>query len=86
MMTGRRSRAAVRFAAVLSVSVLLAGAAAAGHPAWVPADELARCDGCRNELMDCYQKSKDEDAETKKRSREKCNQEAVRCFEKCESR
>jgi hypothetical protein len=54
-----------------------------GSPVNPPAEELARCGECRVAFGKCLFESKDEDDETKKRSLERCNEQARKCYATC---
>jgi hypothetical protein len=56
---------------------------AEGSPVNPPAEALGTCGQCRAEFGQCLFESKDEDEATKKKSRERCNERARKCYETC---
>lgn len=54
-----------------------------GSPVNPPAEELGTCGECRVEFGRCLFESKDEDEATRKRSLERCNELARKCYATC---
>lgn len=56
-----------------------------GSPVNPPAEELGTCGECRVEFGKCLFESKDEDEATRKKSLERCNEQARKCYATCTS-
>jgi hypothetical protein len=84
MKSERRAWSAVHFATIVGLAAFLAGNTTGVEPPSI--GQLERCGGCRDALVECYEKAKDEDPASRKRSHEKCNADAMRCFQKCGAR